>query len=48
MRQEAGVSLREMAAALGVTHSLVRYWEEKGDPREQRAAYADLLQRLKG
>jgi DNA-binding transcriptional regulator YiaG len=47
IREEAGVSLRDLAAVLGVSHSLVRYWEQGGTPREQRAAYTELLARLK-
>jgi transcriptional regulator with XRE-family HTH domain len=46
IRVQAGVSLRDVANALGVSHSLVRYWEQGGMPREQRAAYAELLDRL--
>jgi DNA-binding transcriptional regulator YiaG len=48
IREQANVSLRDMGAALGVSHSLVRYWEQGGTPREHRAAYAELLERLKG
>ncbi len=48
IRQSAGLSLRQIGDALGVTHSLVRHWEHGGTPREQRAAYAELLERLKG
>ncbi len=48
IREAAGVTLREAAAALGVSHSLVRHWEQGGTPREHRAAYAELLERLKG
>jgi len=47
IREEAGVSLRDLAAVLGVSHSLVRYWESGGTPREHRVAYAELLARLK-
>ena len=46
IREAAGVSLRDMAAVLGVSHSLVRHWELGGTPRAQRAAYADLLDEL--
>jgi hypothetical protein len=49
IRARAGVSLRDVGTAIGVSHSLVRYWEQSGDPRgEHRAAYAELLERLKG
>jgi DNA-binding transcriptional regulator YiaG len=47
IREEAGVSLRDVAAVLGVSHSLVRHWELGGTPRKQRAAYGDLLEELR-
>ena len=47
IRKAARVSLRDVASALGVSHSLVRHWEHGGTPREHRAAYAELLDRLK-
>jgi DNA-binding transcriptional regulator YiaG len=46
IRKQARVSLREMAAALGVSHTSVRNWERGATPREHQAAYADLLARL--
>ncbi len=46
IRQKAGVSLREVAEVLGVSHSAVRTWEGGATPREQRAAYGDLLEEL--
>lgn len=47
IRKEAGVSLRDMAAALGVSHTAVAGWEAGSTPREQRDAYAQLLADLK-
>jgi transcriptional regulator with XRE-family HTH domain len=43
IRKQAGVSLRDMGAALGVSHSLVAKWEAGATPRERREAYAQLL-----
>ena len=48
IREAAGLSLRQVGDALGVTHSLIRHWERGGTPREQHAAYAELLERLRG
>ena len=47
IRKDAGASLRDVGAALGVSHSLVRYWEDGGTPREHRSAYAALLDELR-
>jgi transcriptional regulator with XRE-family HTH domain len=47
IRKSAGVSLRDMAAALGVSHTAVASWEAGATPREQRDAYAQLLADLK-
>jgi DNA-binding transcriptional regulator YiaG len=47
IRQAAGVSLRDVAVALGVSHTAVAKWEEGATPREQRDAYARLLEELK-
>ena len=47
IRQAAGVSLRELADALGVSHAAVRGWEAGATPREHRAAYAGLLEALR-
>ncbi len=41
------MSLRDVGNALGVSHSLVRYWEQGGMPREHRGAYAQLLAELR-
>jgi DNA-binding transcriptional regulator YiaG len=47
IRERAGVSLRDLALVLGVSHAAVRGWEQGATPREQRAAYADVLAELK-
>jgi transcriptional regulator with XRE-family HTH domain len=48
IRERAGVSLRDMAAAVGVSHASIRTWEAgKWTPRVHRAAYVDLLAELK-
>jgi transcriptional regulator with XRE-family HTH domain len=47
IRQAAGVSLRDVAAALGVSHTAVASWEEGVTPREHRAEYAALLAELR-
>lgn len=47
IREKAGVSLRDMGAALGVSHTLIRKWEAGSTPRERRDAYALLLADLK-
>lgn len=47
IRIEAGVSLREMGAALGVSHTAVRHWETAQDPRlESVDDYRRLLDGL--
>jgi DNA-binding transcriptional regulator YiaG len=46
IRKRAGVSLRGMAGALGVTHATIRNWEAGATPRQHRAAYARLLEEL--
>jgi DNA-binding transcriptional regulator YiaG len=46
IRERARVSLRDMAAAVGVTHASIRNWEAGATPREHRAAYARLLEEL--
>jgi transcriptional regulator with XRE-family HTH domain len=47
IREQAGVSLRDVAEALGVSHTAVRSWECGRIPREHRASYAQLLEELK-
>jgi DNA-binding transcriptional regulator YiaG len=46
IREEAGVSIRELARALGASHTAVASWEAGATPREHRAAYAQLLAEL--
>jgi transcriptional regulator with XRE-family HTH domain len=46
IRERAGVSLRDLAAAVGVSHATIRNWEAGATPREHRAAYARLLEEL--
>lgn len=47
IREAAGVSLRGMGEALGVSHTAIASWEAGAMPREQRAAYAALLNELR-
>jgi transcriptional regulator with XRE-family HTH domain len=47
IRKAAGVSLRDMAAAIGVSHTAVAAWEAGATPREHRGAYAQLLAELR-
>ena len=47
IRLEAGLSLRDVGAALGVSHTAVRGWERGAVPRDQKAAYGDLLAELR-
>jgi DNA-binding transcriptional regulator YiaG len=46
IREAAGVSLRDVAAAVGVSHTAVASWEAGATPREHRAAYLRLLDEL--
>jgi transcriptional regulator with XRE-family HTH domain len=46
IREQAGVTLRDVAIALGVSHTAVAKWEAGATPREQRNAYARLLDEL--
>ena len=46
IREDAGLSLRAVGGALGVSHSAVAAWETGATPREHRAAYAQLLAEL--
>jgi DNA-binding transcriptional regulator YiaG len=47
IREAAGVSLRDVAAAVGVSHTAVATWEAGATPREHRAAYVRLLNELR-
>jgi DNA-binding transcriptional regulator YiaG len=47
IRKAAGLSLRDIAAAVGVSHTAVAAWEQGSMPREHEATYARLLDELK-
>jgi DNA-binding transcriptional regulator YiaG len=48
IREAANVTLRDVAGALGVSHTCVRKWERGSMPREPvRSNYARLLEELK-
>ena len=47
IREAAELTLRDVATALGVSHTAVASWEAGVTPREHRAAYALLLEQLK-
>jgi DNA-binding transcriptional regulator YiaG len=48
IREAVGLSLRDVGAALGVSHTAVSDWEAGAMPRErQRATYALLLDELR-
>jgi transcriptional regulator with XRE-family HTH domain len=47
IRLDAGLSLREVGVALGVSHTAVRGWERGAVPRDQQAAYGALLDELR-
>jgi DNA-binding transcriptional regulator YiaG len=47
IRETACVSLRDVARALGVSHTAVASWEAGATPREHHAAYARLLEELR-
>jgi len=47
IRQRARVSLRDVARALGVSHTAVASWEAGATPRQHRVAYSALLEELK-
>ena len=47
IREAAGVSIREVARALGASHTAVASWEAGATPREHRAAFAGLLEELR-
>lgn len=46
IREEAGISLRVFADALGVSHTAVASWERGATPRELRSEYAQLLEEI--
>ena len=46
-REEAGVSQREMAKALGTSWTSVQRWEEGARPRKHESAYAQVLDELR-
>lgn len=47
IREDAHVSLRELARALGVTHAAIRNWEAgKGPGQHKVTQYANLLAEL--
>lgn len=48
IRMAVGVSVRQMGAALGVSHMSIQNWERGGNPgtSEMAEKYADLLRRL--
>jgi DNA-binding transcriptional regulator YiaG len=47
IREAAGFSLRDIGAALGVSHTAVASWEAGAMPREQIGRYAALLEALR-
>ena len=47
IRRAAGASLRDVAAAIGVSHTAVVRWEKGADPGPHTRAYAELLDELK-
>jgi DNA-binding transcriptional regulator YiaG len=47
IREQAGVSQRELAAALGVSWTAIQRWEQGARPRAHAAAYARALEELK-
>ena len=47
IREEAGVSQRELAKALGTSWTSVQRWEEGARPRKHESAYAQLLDELR-
>jgi DNA-binding transcriptional regulator YiaG len=48
IRKAANVSLRDIAVALGVSHTAVQKWEDGATPREPlKNDYARLLEELK-
>ncbi len=48
IRRAAGASMRDVGAAIGVSHTAVRKWEAGSMPRApHRDAYARLLDELK-
>jgi DNA-binding transcriptional regulator YiaG len=48
IREAANVTLRDVALALGVSHTAVQKWEDGATPREPlKSDYARLLKELK-
>ena len=47
IRQQAGVSQRELARALGVSWTAIQRWEQGSRPRHHVADYAHALEELK-
>jgi transcriptional regulator with XRE-family HTH domain len=48
IRKAAGLTLRDVALALGVSHTAVQKWEDGAMPREpMKNDYARLLEELK-
>jgi len=47
IRKAAGISLRDVAAACGVSHTAVATWERGATPRDSRGAYVRLLGELR-
>ncbi|GEM_PF-3803135 len=46
IREDAGLSLRQLADAVGCSHTAVALWESGRTPRQHRRAYAELLRAL--
>jgi transcriptional regulator with XRE-family HTH domain len=47
IREDAGISLRALGSALGVSHTAVASWELGATPREHRSEYAGLLEEIR-
>jgi DNA-binding transcriptional regulator YiaG len=46
LREAHGLSLRDVAGAVGVSHTAVSRWEKGAQPREHRSEYLALLEGL--